>query len=283
MATQKNHPEQFHWRIKRFFSDVRALLSGPVIPRADRLRAARRDPFARTVILSRLSVLWSALMTLGKLVLGLGSASVFLCLHAFYTFCMGLARFLFLRVYTVRRDAGPLGESDTQAPRIGARTGRNAVRRVLPPHRSAAYLPSAPARCFAAMGGIVLAASTLYMLYSLRLFFGVSSPRYHKLVAVAIAVFTFTEIALNIHGSVTAYRREDRLLHALRLTNLAASLICLPLAQAAILSFTSTVDLSFYNGLSGLIFGAFAAIIGLSMLVHRPVPAPPEPSSGKEP
>lgn len=196
----------------------------------------RRKPVTRTTLLTRLSVLWGMGLAVGKLVMGLSVASVFLCLHAFYTACMGLARWLFVRVQTGGRPFG-----------LWSARG-----------------------CYPAMGGIVLSASVFYMLYSLRLFLGQPSPRYHRYVAIAIAIFTLAEIVLNIYGSVTARRRSESLLHALRLTNLAASLICLPLAQAAILSFTHTVDLSFYNGLSGLIFGAFAAIIGAWMLFHRP-------------
>ena len=183
-------------------------------------------------------LLWGMVLAAGKLVMGLSVASVFLCLHAFYTACMGLARWLFLRVQTGGRPFGLRSEHG----------------------------------CCPAMGGIVLAASAFYMLYSLRLFLGQPSPRYHRYAAIAIAVFTLAEIALNVYGSVTARRRDEPLLHALRLTNLAASLICIPLAQAAVLSFTHAADLSFYNGLSGLIFGAFAAIIGAWMLFHRPKP-----------
>ena len=195
-----------------------------------------RSAAARTTVLTRVSVLWGMVLAAGKLVMGLSVASVFLCLHAFYTACMGLARWLFLRVQTGGRPFGLRSEHG----------------------------------CCPAMGGIVLAASAFYMLYSLRLFLGQPSPRYHRYAAIAIAVFTLAEIALNVYGSVTARRREEPLLHALRLTNLAASLICIPLAQAAVLSFTHAADLSFYNGLSGLIFGAFAAIIGAWMLFHRP-------------
>ena len=69
---------------KRLLRDIRALLRGPVARRpAGGRHATRRDPYALTVLLSRLSVFWAALMTLGKLALGLYSASVFLCLHAF--------------------------------------------------------------------------------------------------------------------------------------------------------------------------------------------------------
>ena len=196
----------------------------------------QRNPLSRTVLLTRLSVLWSMGLAAGKLAMGLSVASVFLCLHAFYTACMGLARWLFVRAQTGGRPFG-----------------------LRPAHG-----------CYPAMGGIVLSASVFYMLYSLRLFLGQPSPRYRRYVAIAIAVFSLAEIVLNIYGSVTARRRSEPLLHALRLANLAASLICLPLAQAAILSFTHTVDLSFYNGLSGLLFGAFAAIIGAWMLLHRP-------------
>ena len=134
----------------------------------------RRKPVTRTTLLTRLSVLWGMGLAVGKLVMGLSVASVFLCLHAFYTACMGLARWLFVRVQTGGRPFG-----------LWSARG-----------------------CYPAMGGIVLSASVFYMLYSLRLFLGQPSPRYHRYVAIAIAIFTLAEIVLNIYGSVTARRRS---------------------------------------------------------------------------
>jgi len=124
-------------------------------------------------------------------------------------------------------------------------------------------------RCRRGMGVVVLLSGASYVLYSLRLLIGERAVRHHSMFAVAMAAFALFEIALNISESRRARRGGDKLLHALRMTNLAASLFCLSLAQSALLTLVHDVALSFYNGLIGMLMGAFAALIGTRLLLQN--------------
>lgn len=75
---------------------------------------------------------------------------------------------------------------------------------------------------------------------------------------------TFVEISMAVHGSIVTMRKgKAPAVSAIKLSNLAASLISLVLTQTAILSFTHQGDMSYNNGLAGLIFG------GLALHIHR--------------
>ena len=199
------------------------------------MRSVRHDARARTLLLVRGSLLRNGLMMAVKLALGLLSLSPFVCLNAFYNLCMGFARYLFFIGYSAQR-------------------GQFAQR-----------------RCYMAIGGLVLLASVLYMLYAVGMLLGARSPAYPRYVALAVAAFTLTELILNIRGSIVAGKNREPLLQALKLTNLSSNLICLVLTQTAILSLAQPARSSFYNGLSGVVLSGAAALIGLGMLLrHRP-------------
>jgi hypothetical protein len=86
--------------------------------------------------------------------------------------------------------------------------------------------------------------------------------------SLIIATVTFAEIGMAVYGIKTTQTRRMPAVAATKLTNLASSLISLVLTQAAILSFTTMDDLSFFNGISGILFGGIAALIGVGMIVR---------------
>lgn len=130
-------------------------------------------------------------------------------------------------------------------------------------------------------GLLVLALAIVYSLSCLPLVFGVNtSDHYDKGVAVAIGLIAFVELVFSVHGLFASRKNNDILMEAVKLSNLAASLILLVLAQTALLSLTadtgvdpithaSSMDPSRYNGLTGVTLGTLAALIGLYMLTQR--------------
>ncbi|MEG1524213.1 MAG: hypothetical protein RRZ24_02290 [Clostridia bacterium] len=184
----------------------------------------------RMGLFTRLSVCKDIVLAVGKFVVGIFTQSIFLFINSFFSVGMGLARFLCLKSI----------------------------------HQSRKVQCS----CYRTVGVLVLISGLVYMLYSVRLFIVGSTTRYPMKIAIAIAVFTFTEIILNIKGSNTARKSKAPIPEAIRLTNLASNLTCLVLTQIAIISFFYTGDASHINGLTGIVFGGGAASIGVYMMLH---------------
>lgn len=170
----------------------------------------------------------------GKLALGILSLSFFTCVSALYTFGMVVAKCCAL---------------------VGIVKSTN---------KSEQY------RYYALSGILLIITSLLYIAYSVRLFFHPATSTYHMVVALAIASFTFAEIAINIRGVIVERHNHAPLIHAIKMLSLASSLICLSITQAAILSFASTeVDAhSAANGLIGLFTGTLATMLGILMVVR---------------
>ena len=202
-----------------------------------------KDKHKRTILFARLSVITCAVMAVGKIVLGIISASMFLYINAAYSVGLGLAK-----LFAVKAD---------REEQAGQYTDE-----MLRKRQNGAYT---------AIGAIVLATSVVYMIYCVRMFLGDSGMQYGEITAIAIATMTVTEIVLAVYGVITTKRDEKPIHEAVKLTNFASSLISVVLTQCAILSFAGEGDLSVYNGLSGVIFGLCAAAIGLYMVLHMPI------------
>lgn len=171
---------------------------------------------------------------IGKLGMGLRSLSFFTCVSAFYTFGMVIAKACALK---------------------------GLVKEKAPGEQNHYYKLS---------GIILIIASVLYVVYSTRLLWHPMVSHYDKYVGLGIATFAFTELGLNIRGVIVERHNHTLLFHAIRMINLASSLICLVLTQTAILSFThdsmSDYDPSISNGLMGILMGTAATLIGCVML-----------------
>lgn len=170
------------------------------------------------------------LLGTGKLAMGIYAHSIFTCVHALYTYAMVAAKQCALRGF-----ASPAEKH---------------------------------IRYYRGTAVILIIASILYAVYSLRLFWQPETPHYHMYLAIGIAAFTFTEIVLNLWGALQVHRKS-LLLHALKMVSLASSIICLVLTQTALLSFTQegqARDLSRTNGAMGFLMGVTAALIGIWML-----------------
>ncbi len=171
---------------------------------------------------------------LGKLSMGIASMSFFTCVNAFYTLGMVVAKYYAL--------SGILKAKNKQ-------------------EQYNYYFLS---------GIILIAASLLYIAYSVRLFFHPATSVYHEYVAMGIAAFAFTELTLNLRGVIIERHNHTPLIHAIKMINLASSLICLVLTQTAILSFADTQAHTHpaANGLMGILTGSCAAALGVFMMVR---------------
>lgn len=186
---------------------------------------------ARALHLAGVSGAGNIFLGLGKILSGLLSLSVFVCVNGGYTLGMVVARYCAL--------AGVIRAKDVREQ----------------------Y------RYYRWAGKILILSSLLYMVYSGWAYFHPKYIAYHMYVALAIATVTFVEIGLNIRGVVVNRKNKTPLLHALKTINLAASLISLVLTQSAILSFAQGGyhDPS-ANALLGILMGACAALLGVFML-----------------
>lgn len=119
--------------------------------------------------------------------------------------------------------------------------------------------------------GILIAASLCYAFYAFRLLLHPEQPHYNIYMGLPIAAFTFTEIGLNIRGILIERRSGQLMFHAIKMVNLASSLVCLVLTQTALLSFTAAdakQDFSAANGTMGLLMGSATALTGIFMFRH---------------
>lgn len=183
--------------------------------------------------------LGNLLVGLGKLVMGMISLSFFTCVSAFYTFGMAAAKVVAL--------AGILKEENSRAQ----------------------Y------RYYKISGLILIGSSVAYILYSVWIQFHPPTSVYHMYIALGIATVTFTEITLNIRGVVIEHKNKSPLFHALKMINLASSLISLVLVQNAILSFVHDEQevadehlAEMSSGLIGIFMGSIAALLGIFMLIR---------------
>lgn len=171
---------------------------------------------------------------LSKLVMGIVAFSLFTCMSAFYTFGMIIAKLFAL-----------FGLYKTE-------------------NRKQQY------HYYMVSGIILIIASIIYILYSIRLFYYPETLSYDRNVGIAIATFTFIELGINIRGVLRERHNDTPLFHAIKMINLASSLICLVLTQTALLSFAYTDDVSYNystaNGFMGILMGTVATILGIIMI-----------------
>ncbi len=93
-------------------------------------------------------------------------------------------------------------------------------------------------------GLLVVAASAVYLVYSVYIFaFGCDST-YHMYVAIGIAAITTYELIVAVHGLRNAKKRNDIFRETVKYINLASALVSVSLTQTAILSFTNETDMS---------------------------------------
>lgn len=116
------------------------------------------------------------------------------------------------------------------------------------------------------VGLIIIVSSVIYVVYSIYVFFHGSNASYHEYVGIGIAALTFTDITLAIIGVIKAKKQKNIRNEAIKFINLASAFISLSLTQTALLSFTTSENMSKYNAIGGIIFGSVSILIGTYMV-----------------
>ena len=209
---------------------------------------------SRQMGIKTVSCAGSLLLGLGTLVLGVATLSVFTCANALYTFGTAFAKSCAL---------------------AGLFAGRSQQEQF---------------RYYKLSGLVLVLASVMYIIYSVRQLVFPENISVHMYAALGIATLSFTEITLNIIGVVRERKNHAPLFHALKMIDLASSLISLVLTQAALLSFASTQVQAHpqANAAIGVLMGAAAVVLGFLMIarihkLQRCYPDPQEEENGKDP
>lgn len=117
------------------------------------------------------------------------------------------------------------------------------------------------------IGLFIILSSLLYISYSTYVIVHHHNPKYNMYLGILIAAITFIEIVIAIIGIIRSKNKENKLI---KYSNLCNGIISLSLTQTAILSFTMPdKDLSFYNGLGGIIFASITILIGIYLTINK--------------
>lgn len=197
-----------------------------------KIRRQYNSSASRTLHITGISGMGNIILGSGKIFSGILALSMAACINGCYTLGMVIARYCAL--------AGAVGAKDKK---IQYRHCRWA-------------------------GIILIAASLLYIAYSVKLYFWPVYTVYHEYTAIAIAAFTFTEIGINLRGVFVFRKSNSPLLEAIKIINLSASLISLVLTQEAIFSFSGEFHNMSNNGILGALMGGCAVLLGIYMLLR---------------
>lgn len=115
-------------------------------------------------------------------------------------------------------------------------------------------------------GLLVIAASAVYLIYSIYIYFFGSITAYHMYIAIGIAGVTTYELISASSDLGKAKKKRDVKQETVKYINLASALISVSLTQTAILSFTNETDMSKAYAVGDAIFGLLALLVGVLML-----------------
>jgi divalent metal cation (Fe/Co/Zn/Cd) transporter len=221
---------------------------------------------------TRLSTASNSMLAVAKLALGVLTPSGLLCVSALFNIGMALSKHVAVKASSKSR-LEQHSRTGSQCVVFNRRQSSELGDNTLGPgptvlwsRRDGTLLGEY--RSYKTIGIVLFASSMVFLLYSLYVMLVGVIVEYTLIEALIIATVTFTEIGMAVYGIKTTQTRRMPAVAATKLTNLASSMVSLVLTQAAILSFTTMGDLSFYNGISGILFGGIAALIGVGMIVH---------------
>lgn len=177
-------------------------------------------------------------MAIGKIILGIFTFSIFLCVNALYNIGVASAKYLAVRTNTFLEN--------TRDRKL---------------HRQKIF------NIYRNIGAIILISGVAYIVSCVRLFLGYDQTRYTKIIAISIALFTFVELFISIIGAYQTRKNKQPLIEAVKMTNFCSALISLVLTQTALLSFQEG-NYSFYNGISGTVFGSITICIAIYMITY---------------
>ena len=117
--------------------------------------------------------------------------------------------------------------------------------------------------------GITVSISSLcFIIYSIKLMVTGANRTYDTYMSVLMTVAVLLEMAISIYGVISARKKNNIKVETIKLTSLASNVISLSLTQTAVFSFITHIDASKYNGITGVVFGLIATIIGIYMIIY---------------
>lgn len=196
----------------------------------------------RWIYFANISAYVNCILAIGKLILGIYSFSIFMCLNALYNAGIVAIKYIVIKGHN-------------EAMRLPDNANPNGYGRL-------------EYRYYIQVGKIIIATSTVYVIYSIRLFIKGSNDEYSQIAAIVIAAVAFTEIGTSIYGILVTRAEKEPIINALKLSNLSSAMISIVLTQTAILSSKNNGDHSVANGIAGMLFGGGAVCIGVYMVIH---------------
>ena len=118
------------------------------------------------------------------------------------------------------------------------------------------------------VGIILLISNIIYIIYTLYIYFTGNSIVYHRIVAIAIAVFGFITLILSILGVINARKEFNIENKVSKLIGLSSAFVFMSFTQATILSFTMRkVDASRYGTIGSVTFGILSMLVSIYMII----------------
>lgn len=193
------------------------------------LKSLKTDKLKRTKLITLITMIYNFVWAVAKIVSGIVVRGFFLCLSGASTLLLGFSKKTFYTNHN-KDDINPYTKSKIIAI-------------------------------------LIMILSAVYCIYTARLFFVENTTNYGMILSIAIATFAFVELAISIYNLKSTSGKGDILLTSLRCCNLVSSFFALVLTQFALLSATGTPNRSYFNAITGVIFGALALVVGLVLLI----------------
>ena len=186
----------------------------------------------RSILTSKLSILYQLISASTKLVLGILTSQIFIITAGIYSAGIFTIKLIYL-VATINN------KDDTSNKNY-----------------------------FLIINVLLLINSVVYILYSLRYFINPEFSNYSLIISIAITVFCFTDFIIAIVGLFKSNKENDVLLVAIKIVSLTSANTSLALTQAVLLAydgFFNNIDYGIYIGLGAVFFGSINVIISLFM------------------
>lgn len=114
---------------------------------------------------------------------------------------------------------------------------------------------------------LVMLAGLMYILYMGRLvLLDLEKPEYDMFIAICIATVSFVELTFAIIGIVKV-KYSGHFYRNIKIINLSSACNAIVSTQIALLAFMNSTNANFYNGLFGIGVGIFTIILGLFILI----------------
>lgn len=181
-----------------------------------------------------MSMAGNFLLAICKFIMGCATASGFLCVSALYSCLIGVAKRQYISCKRQEEN------------------------------------PTLIQQSFFRIGMAVLLAGMVYGVYMGRLIIYPPKAYFHISVGIFIAFFCFIDIGIAAYSliNIPTSKIGTLLLLGKRLASLAFALPAIVMVQIDINSFVNGKDLSYYDGIFGVVVGFIIVVIGLGMMCY---------------